>query len=117
MKYVMQCNDENHETALFWTNSAINLLQISVQVVLPYFKSKLQSVYNKEREARLQASLWDQGEVRFDEAGFVSDQQGETSQAQVETTAGEVSHLTRLRTNFAALIGVCYPWIHATHEG
>uniref|UniRef100_A0A452YCZ8 Pex N-terminal domain-containing protein n=1 Tax=Aegilops tauschii subsp. strangulata TaxID=200361 RepID=A0A452YCZ8_AEGTS len=83
----------------------------------PYFKSKLQSVYNKEREARLQASLWDQGEVRFDEAGFVSDQQGETSQAQVETTAGEVSHLTRLRTNFAALIGVCYPWIHATHEG
>ncbi|XP_044396630.1 peroxisome biogenesis protein 12 isoform X4 [Triticum aestivum] len=92
-------------------------LSVVFLVVLPYFKSKLQSVYNKEREARLQASLWDQGEVRFDEAGFVSDQQGETSQAQVETTAGEVSHLTRLRTNFAALIGVCYPWIHATHEG
>lgn len=92
-------------------------LSVVFLVVLPYFKSKLQSVYNKEREARLQASLWDQGEVRFDEAGFVSDQQGETSQSQVETTAGEVSHLTRLRTNFAALIGVCYPWIHATHEG
>ncbi|KAE8790418.1 Peroxisome biogenesis protein 12 [Hordeum vulgare] len=92
-------------------------LSVVFLVVLPYFKSKLQSVYNKEREARLQASLWDQGEVRFDEAGFVSDQQGETSQAQVETTAGEVSHLTRLRTNFAAVIGVCYPWIHATHEG
>jgi peroxin-12 len=77
----------------------------------------LQSIYNKEREARLQASLWDQGEVTLDEAGFVSDQQGATSQAHVETTTGEVSHLTRLKTNFAALIGVCYPWIHATNEG
>ena len=65
----------------------------------------------------MQASLWDQGEVSLDEAGFVSDQQGETSQAHVGTTTGEVSHLTRLKTNFAALIGVCYPWIHATNEG
>jgi peroxin-12 len=77
----------------------------------------LQSIYNKEREARLQASLWDQGEVGLDEAGFVSDQQGATSEAQIETATGELSHLTRLKTSFTALIGVCYPWIHATNEG
>uniref|UniRef100_A0A0E0EYR4 Uncharacterized protein n=1 Tax=Oryza meridionalis TaxID=40149 RepID=A0A0E0EYR4_9ORYZ len=67
-------------------------LSYSLGVVLPYFKSKLQSIYNKEREARLQASLWGQGDVRFDEADLVSDQ-GETSQAQVEATTGEVSNV------------------------
>jgi len=83
---------------------------------LPYFKSKLQSIYNKEREARLQATLWGQDDVRFDEAGFVLDQE-QTSQAQNDPTTGEVSNLTRFKKNFASLIGVCYPWIHATNEG
>ena len=83
---------------------------------MPYFKSKLQSIYNKEREARLQATLWGQDDVRFDEAGFVLDQE-QTSQAQNDPATGGVSNLTRFKKNFASLIGVCYPWIHATNEG
>jgi peroxin-12 len=83
---------------------------------LPYFKSKLQSIYNKESEARLQATLWGQDDVRFDEVDFVLDQE-QTSQAQTEPTTGEMSNLTRFKKNFASLIGVCYPWIHATNEG
>lgn len=83
---------------------------------MPYFKSKLQSIYNKEREARLQATLWGQGDVRFDEAGFVLDQE-HTSQAQNDPTTNEVSTMTRFKKSFASLIGVCYPWIHATNEG
>lgn len=83
---------------------------------MPYFKSKLQSIYNKEREARLQATLWGQDDVRFDEAGFVLDQE-HTSQAQNDPTTNEVSTMTRFKKSFASLIGVCYPWIHATNEG
>ncbi|CAN6323789.1 unnamed protein product [Urochloa humidicola] len=92
------------------------ILSVVFLVVLPYFKSKLQSIYNKEREARLQATLWGQDDVRFDEAGFVLDQE-QASQAQNDPTTGEVSNLTRFKKNFASLIGVCYPWIHATNEG
>nr|CAB3494471.1 unnamed protein product [Digitaria exilis] len=40
-------------------------LTYSLGVVFPYFKSKLQSIYNKEREARLQATLWGQDDVRI----------------------------------------------------
>jgi peroxin-12 len=76
----------------------------------------LQSIYNKEREARLQATLWGQDDVRFDEAGFVLDQE-HTSQAQNDPTTNEVSTMTRFKKSFASLIGVCYPWIHATNEG
>ncbi|GJN20820.1 hypothetical protein PR202_gb08243 [Eleusine coracana subsp. coracana] len=86
------------------------------EVVVPYFKSKLQSIYNKEREARLQATLWGQDDARFDEAGFVIDQE-QTSQAQAEPSSGQVSNLTRFKKKFASLVGVCYPWIHATNEG
>ncbi|KAF3604809.1 hypothetical protein DY000_02051498 [Brassica cretica] len=41
------------------------ILSVVFLVVLPYFKSKLHGIYNKEREARLRESLWgteDQGE-------------------------------------------------------
>ncbi|KQJ97019.1 peroxisome biogenesis protein 12 [Brachypodium distachyon] len=108
-----ESSDKAYDSALRRRQKTLSVVFL---VILPYFKSKLQSIYNKEREARLQASLWDQGEVRFDEAGAL-DQQGETSQAQAESTTREVSHLARLKTNFAALIGVSYPWIHATNEG
>ncbi|GJN06744.1 hypothetical protein PR202_ga24500 [Eleusine coracana subsp. coracana] len=95
----------------------IHLLHYLVcSVVVPYFKSKLQSIYNKEREARLQATLWGQDDARFDEAGFVIDQE-QTSQAQAEPSSGQVSNLTRFKKKFASLVGVCYPWIHATNEG
>lgn len=64
----------------------------------------------------MQATLWGQDDVRFDEAGFVLDQE-QISQAQDGTATEEVSNLTRFKKNFASLIGVCYPWIHATNEG
>uniref|UniRef100_A0A0D9XKF6 Peroxisome biogenesis protein 12 n=1 Tax=Leersia perrieri TaxID=77586 RepID=A0A0D9XKF6_9ORYZ len=108
-----ESNDKAYDSAL---RKRQKVLSVVFLVIFPYFKSKLQSIYNKEREARLQASLWGQGDVRFDEAEIVSDQ-GQTSQAQVEATTGEVSNVARIKKNFAALIGVCYPWIHATNEG
>ncbi|OAY64614.1 peroxisome biogenesis protein 12 [Ananas comosus] len=92
------------------------VLSVVFLVVLPYFKSKLHSIYNREREARLQASLWGQDDPGLDEAGFLLDQ-GETSHAQVETTSVEVSSVTHLKRKVMAIIGACYPWIHATNEG
>ncbi|KAH9658883.1 peroxisome biogenesis protein 12 [Citrus sinensis] len=46
------------------------VLSVVFMVVMPYFKSKLHSVYNKEREARLQASLWGPTDERFDDADY-----------------------------------------------
>ncbi|RCV42590.1 hypothetical protein SETIT_9G227600v2 [Setaria italica] len=108
-----ESSDKVYDSALMKRQK---ILSVVFLVVLPYFKSKLQSIYNKEREARLQATLWGQDDVRFDEAGFVLDQE-QTSQAQNDPTTDEVSNLTRFKKNFASLIGVCYPWIHATNEG
>ncbi|ONM06032.1 Peroxisome biogenesis protein 12 [Zea mays] len=108
-----ESNDKVYGSAL---RKRQKILSVVFLVVLPYFKSKLQSIYNKEREARLQATLWGQDDVRFDEVDFVLDQE-QTSQAQTEPTTGEMSNLTRFKKNFASLIGVCYPWIHATNEG
>ncbi|XP_039828785.1 peroxisome biogenesis protein 12-like isoform X1 [Panicum virgatum] len=108
-----ESSDKVYDSAL---RKRQKILSVVFLVVLPYFKSKLQSIYNKEREARLQATLWGQDDVRFDEDGFVLNQE-QTSQAQNDPTTGEVSNLTRFKKNFASLIGVCYPWIHATNEG
>jgi peroxin-12 len=83
---------------------------------LPYFKSKLQSIYNREMEARLQASLWGTDEPRLDEAGFLFNQ-GETSAPAVGRTNNNMSSVTPFRKKIGALVAVCYPWIHATNEG
>ncbi|XP_073002589.1 peroxisome biogenesis protein 12 isoform X1 [Typha latifolia] len=92
------------------------VLSVVFLVILPYFKSKLHSYYNREREARLQASLWGQDEPRLDEAGFLLDE-GETSHARVEASSMEVSSMTHLKKKIIAAIAACYPWIHATNEG
>lgn len=83
--------------------------------MLPYFKSKLHSVYNKEREARLQASLWGAGEESFDDSDYF-DGVGE-SLVSVGTSNAETSVGTCLRKKLQKIIFACYPWLHASCEG
>ena len=83
--------------------------------MLPYFKSKLHSIYNKEREARLQASLWGPGEERFEDVDYFDE--GEASIASRTSTGTEATMRTRLVKNIQKIIGACYPWVHATTEG
>ncbi|KAE8720979.1 Peroxisome bioproteinsis protein 12 [Hibiscus syriacus] len=85
------------------------------KVVLPYLKSKLHSIYNKEREARLQASLWGPGDERFENVDYYVE--GEASIASRTSTEAETTIRTRLAKNIQKIIGLCYPWIHATTEG
>lgn len=83
---------------------------------MPYIKSKLHSIYNKEREARLQASLWGHDDVRFDDTDFLLDQ-GESSHLQIEALSVEGSRMTHIKKRIMGIIACCYPWIHATNEG
>ncbi|XP_010549665.1 PREDICTED: peroxisome biogenesis protein 12 [Tarenaya hassleriana] len=84
-------------------------------VVLPYFKSKLHAIYNKEREARLRASLWGTGGQGFDEADFF---EVEESVIPRDISANEeVSVRLQLARKIQKFIAACYPWIHATGEG
>ncbi|KAI3951136.1 hypothetical protein MKW98_028540 [Papaver atlanticum] len=83
------------------------VLSVAFLVVLPYFKSKLHSIYNREREATLQASLWGPGETRFDDVDYLDD--GETSNVS--------SQRSTIRKKIEAIVGACYPWLHAGTEG
>ncbi|GMI79142.1 ABERRANT PEROXISOME MORPHOLOGY 4, PEROXIN-12, peroxin-12 [Hibiscus trionum] len=91
------------------------VLSVVFLVVLPYLKSKLHSIYNKEREARLQASLWGPGDERFEDVDYFVE--GEASIASRTSTETEATIRTRLAKNIQKIIGVCYPWLHATTEG
>ena len=82
--------------------------------MLPYFKSKLHSIYNKEREARLQASLWGHDDERFDDTEYIG---GEDSLASSGNLEAEASIRTRLTKRIQKIVGTCYPWIHASSEG
>lgn len=82
---------------------------------MPYFKSKLHSVYNKEREARLQASLWGPGEERFDDADYFDG--GGEPLVSTGTLNAETSVRTRLTKKIQKIIFACYPWLHASCEG
>lgn len=65
----------------------------------------------------LQASLWGDGDAALDDTDYLRDG-GEFSHPQPgEASDSEASHVTRFRKRIKALIGVCYPWIHATNEG
>lgn len=91
------------------------VLSVVFMVVLPYLKSKLNSVYNKEREARLQASLWGPGAERFGDADYFDDGGGSlVSDGTLET---ETSVRTRLSRKIQKIIFACYPWVHASCEG
>lgn len=75
------------------------------QVVLPYLKSKLHSIYNREREARLQATLWgDETEHDY-------------SPVSVPTSDAGAPVTTRVTKRVQRILGFCYPWLHASAEG
>ena len=82
---------------------------------MPYFKSKLHSIYRREREARLQASLWGTGDERFEDVDYFDE--AEASISSRTSTEAEVSMRTQVAKNIQKIIGACYPWIHATAEG
>ncbi|XP_020579009.1 peroxisome biogenesis protein 12 [Phalaenopsis equestris] len=109
----MDSNDNLHHSCL---GRRQKVLSVVFLVVLPYFKSKLHSIYNKEREARLQESLWGHDDGRPDEVDIFF-HQGEISQTQVEVRNMQASNMIRFKKKIMAFVGVCYPWIHATNEG
>lgn len=82
---------------------------------MPYFKSKLHSIYNKEREARLQASLWGHVDERFDDADIFD--RGEDSVIPRGNLDMEASVRMRLTKKIQKFIGACYPLLHASTEG
>lgn len=92
-----------------------SVLSVVFMVVLPYFKSKLHSVYNKEREARLQASLWGPSDERFDVADYFGG--GGDSLVSRGGTDAEISARSSLTKKIQKIIFACYPWLHASCEG
>ncbi|KAK9087785.1 hypothetical protein Syun_030179 [Stephania yunnanensis] len=91
------------------------VLSVAFMVVLPYFKSKLHSIYKREREATLQASLWGPGDIRFDDVDPLDN--GEASVDSMGVLTAETSSWERIRKRTKAIIGAFYPWLHATNEG
>ncbi|XP_002521990.2 peroxisome biogenesis protein 12 [Ricinus communis] len=91
------------------------ILSVAFLVVLPYFKSKLYSLYNKEREARLQASLWGDGGGPFEGADYFDRDDG--SLVSRGTMESEATIRARLTKRIQKIIFACYPWVHATSEG
>ncbi|KAG9445763.1 hypothetical protein H6P81_011891 [Aristolochia fimbriata] len=90
------------------------ILSVVFLVILPYFKSKLQSIYNKEREAMLQASLWGREDPRYDNTVYLT---GDTSNLPNEAQDSGLSRLTLVKRKIQTAIGACYPLLHATNEG
>ncbi|KAL2567133.1 hypothetical protein GLYMA_19G247700v4 [Glycine max] len=81
------------------------VLSVLFLVVLPYLKSKLHSIYNREREARLQATLWgDETEHDY-------------SPVSVPTSDAGAPVTTRVAKRVQRILGFCYPWLHASAEG
>ncbi|PKA65116.1 Peroxisome biogenesis protein 12 [Apostasia shenzhenica] len=84
------------------------VLSVVFLVVLPYLKSKLHSIYNKEREARLQESLWGNNDARLDDP-YLFDQ-GDTPQTRFEVSTLEASNLTRIKKKIMATIGLSFSY-------
>ncbi|XP_047316238.1 peroxisome biogenesis protein 12 [Impatiens glandulifera] len=103
--------DRTHNSGL---HKHQKVLSVVFQVVLPYFKSKLHSLYNKEREAALRASLWGSEDDRFGGDDFIDNS---NSLASTSASDAEASSATILKKRLRKIIGVCYPWLHAGNEG
>ncbi|CAL9160101.1 unnamed protein product [Musa hybrid cultivar] len=109
----MESNDRIRHSGL---KKRQKVLSVAFLVILPYVKSKLHAIYNQQREARLQASLWGHDDVRLDDADFLLDQ-GEISHGQIQASSEAGSITLDLKRKIKTIIGACYPWIHATNEG
>ncbi|XP_050380752.1 peroxisome biogenesis protein 12 [Argentina anserina] len=108
----LNLGDEFHHSGL---EKRQKVLSVVFLVVLPYFKSKLHAIYNREREARLQATLWGDSGERFDDVGIFD--RGEDSGVSRGSLDVEASVRIRLAKKIQRLIGACYPWVHASSEG
>ncbi|CAA6673300.1 unnamed protein product [Spirodela intermedia] len=107
---------DSKQLQLPWLRRRQRVLSVAFLVALPYLKSKLQALYNKERAARLQASLWGNDDVTFDDSGtYVG--QAEAAHGGTDVVGPELSSITRIKKQVSAFIGACYPWIHASNEG
>ncbi|KAF4379861.1 hypothetical protein F8388_012658 [Cannabis sativa] len=91
------------------------VLSVVFLVILPYLKSRLHSIYNREREARLQATLWGHEDERFND--FNTTDRGDDSLVLSATTVTESSVRAQLLKKIQRIIGACYPWVHASSEG
>lgn len=109
---LLNSGDRLHHSGLEKRQKALSVVFL---VVLPYFKSKLHSIYNKEREARLQASLWGHGEDSLDNLDYATG--GEDVVVSVGTSNADRSIRTHLMKRIQKIVGACYPWIHASCEG
>ena len=81
---------------------------------MPYFKSKLHSIYNKEREARLQASLWGEDD-KFTDVDVLD--QAENTLIPSGYSNRETPVRARLSKKIQKIVGACYPLVHASSEG
>ncbi|KAF3589219.1 hypothetical protein F2Q69_00032420 [Brassica cretica] len=86
------------------------ILSVVFLVVLPYFKSKLHGIYNKEREARLRESIWGEEDQGFDEADFFTGEEPVVSRG--DSGDQELSVRVQVATRIKKFVAVCYPWIH-----
>lgn len=92
------------------------ILSVAFLVILPYLRSKLHAVYNKERETALQASLWGEGDDAF--ANTDNLDTGANSRVSVTSSSDtEASAREQLKKRILKCIALCYPWIHAGNEG
>lgn len=110
-------SSESKETSHFSSlRRRQKIISVAFLVILPYIRSKLNAVYMREREARLQASLWGTEEARLGDTDYFVDQ-GQISDTQVESARLEVSNIGQIKKKLMSIIFACYPWIHATNEG
>ncbi|XP_021738041.1 peroxisome biogenesis protein 12 isoform X2 [Chenopodium quinoa] len=91
------------------------VLSVVFLVVLPYFKSKLHSIYSRERETAVRASLWGPGDESFDDADYLD--VAESPVDQTRTSDQDLSSRERILQGAKKIIAACYPWIHTGHEG
>jgi len=85
------------------------ILSVVFLVVMPYFKSKMESVYIAQRGAMLQAALWGRGDPDMLDTD-------ETASRISEIQEQDASHSPPFIKKIKAFLAGCYPWIHATHE-
>ncbi|XP_039133190.1 peroxisome biogenesis protein 12 [Dioscorea cayenensis subsp. rotundata] len=108
-----ESNDRMHLSGL---RKKQKILSVAFMVILPYIRSKLHSIYNREREARLQASLWAHDDTRLGDTDYLLDRR-EISPVSDGDMVVEESSLMQAKRKIMAVIGACYPSIHATNEG
>eukprot|EP00252_Welwitschia_mirabilis_P020611 TRINITY_DN5085_c0_g1_i1.p1 TRINITY_DN5085_c0_g1~~TRINITY_DN5085_c0_g1_i1.p1 ORF type:complete len:272 (+),score=34.72 TRINITY_DN5085_c0_g1_i1:392-1207(+) len=83
---------------------------------MPYFKSKLESLYNTQRSALLQGELWGSEDNNTQESEF-DDEQTVGISGRSEFQENGSFHSRQIVGTFKAFLSCCYPWIHATSAG